>query len=258
MSELSQLEDMICLYKKEADEKRKRILYLKLVEYSLKLVNKVVSLVYPIPVTVSRDDLSQVGAIGLLKAIETYEVHEKGSFKTYATIYIRGKILQYLRDKANIVKTPRENTENSNTIRNYINNLKPDENPSIKEIANALNIPENKVIDWFNIENTKNIISLDQKVYSTDGMETIADRIQSYDEKEYERNYENKKLIEYALGKLPQQERKSIYLYYIEGQTKKEISVELIVSQTQVARLIKRALVKMYNLIKEDNSSQGG
>ena len=136
--------------------------------------------------------------------------------------------------------------------------MKPDENPSIKEIANALNIPENKVIDWFNIENTKNIISLDQKVYSTDGMETIADRIQSYDEKEYERNYENKKLIEYALGKLPQQERKSIYLYYIEGQTKKEISAELKVSQTQVARLIKRALVKMYNLIKEDNSSQGG
>ncbi|MBP3847728.1 sigma-70 family RNA polymerase sigma factor, partial [bacterium] len=105
---------------------------------------------------------------------------------------------------------------------------------------------------------TKNIISLDQKVYSTDGMETIADRIQSYDEKEYERNYENKKLIEYALGKLPQQERKSIYLYYIEGQTKKEISAELKVSQTQVARLIKRALVKMYNIIKEDNSSQGG
>lgn len=258
MSDLSLLEDMICSYKKETDAKRKRILYLKLVEYSLKLVNKVVSLIYPIPVTVSRDDLSQVGAIGLLKAIETYEVQEKGSFKTYATIYIRGKILQYLRDKANIVKTPRENTESDNNIRNYINNLNSNENPSVKEIAAALNIPESKVIDWFNIENTKNIISLDQKVYSVDGMETIADRIQSYDEKEYERNYENKKIIEYALGKLPEQERKSIYLYYIEGMTKKEISKELNVSQTQVARLIKRALIKLYNIIKEDNSSQGG
>ena len=89
MPELEQLEDMIRSYKLEKDTKRKQVLYLNLVETSLKLVNKVVALIYPIPVSVSRDDLSQVGAIGLLKSIDTYEVHEKGSFKTYATIYIK-------------------------------------------------------------------------------------------------------------------------------------------------------------------------
>ena len=207
--------------------------------------------------SVSRDDLSQVGAIGLLKAIDTYEVYEKGSFKTYATIYIRGKILQYLRDKVNIVKTPRENSEHSNIIKNYINNLKPNENPTVKEISQALNIPVNKVQDWFNIENIKNVISLDQKVYSVDGLETLADRIQSYDDKEFERNYENKKLIEYALNKLPENEKVSLYLYYIEGQTKKDIANVLKVSQTQVARIIKRALVNMYNVMKDDMSDKG-
>ena len=258
MPELEQLEDMIRSYKLEKDTKRKQVLYLNLVETSLKLVNKVVALIYPIPVSVSRDDLSQVGAIGLLKSIDTYEVHEKGSFKTYATIYIRGKILQYLRDKVNIVKTPRENTENSSVIKNYINNLKPNENPTIKEISQTLNIPENKIRDWFNIENIKNVISLDQKVYSVDGMETLADRIQSYDDKEFERNYENKKLIEYALNKLPEDEKVSIYLYYIEGLTKKEISNTLKVSQTQVARLIKRALLKLYNIMNDDMGFEGG
>ena len=258
MPELEQLEDMICAYKLEKDAKRKQVLYLKLVETSLKLVNKVVSLVYPIPVTVSRDDLSQVGAIGLLKAIDTYEVYEKGSFKTYATIYIRGKILQYLRDKVNIVKTPRENSENNNVIKNYINNLKPDENPTIKEMSKALNIPENKIQDWFNIENIKNVVSLDQKVYSVDGLETLADRIQSYDDKEFERNYENKKLLEYALARLPEDEKVAIFLYYIEGRTKKYISSALKVSQTQVARLIKRALVKMYNIMNDEMDFQGG
>ena len=257
MPELEQLENMIRTYKLEKDAKRRQVLYLKMVEESLKLVNKVVALIYPIPVSVSRDDLSQVGAIGLLKAIDTYEVYEKGSFKTYATIYIRGKILQYLRDKVNIVKTPRENSEHSNIIKNYINNLKPNENPTVKEISQALNIPVNKVQDWFNIENIKNVISLDQKVYSVDGLETLADRIQSYDDKEFERNYENKKLIEYALNKLPKNEKVSLYLYYIEGQTKKDIANVLKVSQTQVARIIKRALVNMYNVMKDDMSDKG-
>ncbi len=257
MPELEQLENMIRTYKLEKDAKRRQVLYLKMVEESLKLVNKVVALIYPIPVSVSRDDLSQVGAIGLLKAIDTYEVYEKGSFKTYATIYIRGKILQYLRDKVNIVKTPRENSEHSNIIKNYINNLKPNENPTVKEISQALNIPVNKVQDWFNIENIKNVISLDQKVYSVDGLETLADRIQSYDDKEFERNYENKKLIEYALNKLPENEKVSLYLYYIEGQTKKDIANVLKVSQTQVARIIKRALVNMYNVMKDDMSDKG-
>ena len=257
MPELEQLENMIRTYKLEKDAKRRQVLYLKMVEESLKLVNKVVALIYPIPVSVSRDDLSQVGAIGLLKAIDTYEVYEKGSFKTYATIYIRGKILQYLRDKVNIVKTPRENSEHSNIIKNYINNLKPNENPTVKEISQALNIPVNKVQDWFNIENIKNVISLDQKVYSVDGLETLADRIQSYDDKEFERNYANKKLIEYALNKLPENEKVSLYLYYIEGQTKKDIANVLKVSQTQVARIIKRALVNMYNVMKDDMSDKG-
>ena len=89
-------------------------------------------------------------------------------------------------------------------------------------------------------------------------METLADRIQSYDDKEFERNYENKKLIEFALNKLPEDEKVSIYLYYIEGLTKKEISNTLKVSQTQVARLIKRALMKLYNIMNDDMGFEGG
>ena len=63
---------------------------------------------YPLPNTISKDDLIQVGAVGVLNAIETYKVEERGSFKTYVSKVIKGKIFHYLRDKANLVKTPRE------------------------------------------------------------------------------------------------------------------------------------------------------
>ena len=112
MTDIEQLEEKIYLFKHENDAKKKHVFYLNLVEESLKLVNKIVSSIYPVPISVARDDLIQVGAIGVLKAIDTYEIKDKGSFKTYASKFIKGKILQYLRDKANLVKPPRETAEN--------------------------------------------------------------------------------------------------------------------------------------------------
>ena len=258
MTDIETLEEQIYLFQHENDSKKKHIFYLNLVEESLKLVNKIVSTVYPIPISVSRDDLVQVGAIGVLNAIKTYEVKEKGSFKTYASKFIRGKILQYLRDKANLVKPPRETSENINVVKNYIDNLNSDNIPDAKEISKALNIPVNKVQDILNAELLKNIVSLDQKVYSADGIETLADRILTDNEKNYENDYENKKVLEFAMNKLPDNEKIAILKYYIEGETKKNIAKELNVSQTQVARLIKRALNKMYEIITNDMNYMEG
>lgn len=258
MTDIELLENKIYLYKNETDTARKHVLYLNLVEESLKLVNSVVSSVYPIPITVSRDDLIQVGAIGLLRAIDTYEVKNKGSFKTYASIFIKGKILHYLRDKTNLVKTPRETSENINAVKNYIESQSSDIQPSAKEISKALNIPEKTVQDILNAEFRKYIISLDQRVYTSDGVETLADRLQAQPNNEFEKHYENKKVIEFALNKLQHKEKEAIFQYYFEGKTKKCIAQQLGVSQTQVARLIKRALNEMYEIIVSDINSQGG
>ena len=243
---------MIISYNSEKDLKKKHVLYLNLVEHALALVNKIVSSMYPYPKTVTRDDLIQVGAIGLLKAISSYKIQEKGSFKTYSAKYIKGKILQYIRDKANLVKPPRDTVENINTVRKYIESVGSDDNISAENIAKAVKLPVNKVQDILNAELIKNIVSLDQKVYSTDGIETLADKIQDLTDEEYEQRYENKRIIEYALNRLPQNEKTVIYNFYIKEQTKKSIAQELNISQTQVARLIKRALNKMYDIIKNE------
>lgn len=254
VSELEKLEELIIAYRNEQDSKRQHILYLNLIEESLKLVKKIVAGIYSNSGTISKDDLIQVGAVGVLKAIDTYEVTERGSFKTYASKFIRGKILHYIRDKASIVKTPRETLANLSKVREAINELSSDRTkiPTVEEVAGYVNLPKAKVEEIMNIERIKNMISLDQNIYSSDGTETLLDRIQDEDKTSYEETFENKKMIEFALNKLPEPDKTVIYKYYIEGLSRKDIAIIVKVSATQVSRIIKRALNKLYIIIQNE------
>lgn len=257
ISDLEKLETLIVEYRKEQDSKKKRILYLNLVQEALKLVKKIVLGMYPLPGTISKDDLIQVGAVGVLKAIETYEIEEKGSFKTYVSKFIKGKILHYLRDKANLVRPPRQTVANITKVKEAIEELSyPDSKiPSAEEIAVYVKLPKEKVEEIMNIELIKNMISLDQNIYSTDGTETLLDRIQSEDNN-WEETYENKKIIEFALKKLSEPDKTVVYSYYMEGVQRKDIADKLKISPTQVSRILKRALNKLYIIIENEMSDK--
>ncbi|MBP3821574.1 sigma-70 family RNA polymerase sigma factor [bacterium] len=259
-TDLEKLEELVLSYRNEKDLKKKHVLYLNLVENALKLVKKIVSGIYPLPKTVSRDDLIQVGAVGMLKAIDTYVITERGSFKTYASKYIKGKILHYLRDKANIVKPPRETSANIAKVKEASDILSNNgtHNPSVEEISSYVGLAQAKVQEIIDAEALKNIVSLDQNVFATDGFETLIDRIKTDDENSYEKTYENKKVIEFALNKLEENEKKVIFKYYIEGLTKKDIAKDINVSAMQVTRIIKRALNKMYTIIENDLNTLEG
>lgn len=258
LSELEKLEDLILEYKTEKDIKKKHIAYLRLIEETLKLVKKIVLGFYPLPNTITKDDLIQVGAVGVLKAIETYRVEERGSFKTYVSKVIKGKIFHYLRDKANIVKTPRETLANLSKVKEAIDNLSENNTriPTVEEVAQYVNLPFDKVEEIMNIELIKNMISLDQNIYTIEGGETLLDRIQSNDESNFEDTYANKKIIEFALSKLPQNDKIAINMYYMDGESRKDIAKRLQVSPTQVSRILKRALNKLYCIIQKEMSDE--
>ena len=254
VSELEKLEDLILQYKTEKDNKRKHVAYVNLVEETLKVVKKIVLSFYQIPNTIPKDDLVQVGAIGMLQAIEAYKVEERGRFKTYVTKVIKGKIYHYLRDKANLVKTPRETVEKLSAVREAMKMLSENNTkiPTVEEVANFVKLPKDKVEEIMNIEYTKNMISLDQNIYTQDGNETLMDRIQDDNGESFEETYANKKIIEYALNKLQGHDRTAIVMYYIDGEARKDIAKVLKVSPTQVSRILKRALSRLATIIREE------
>jgi RNA polymerase sigma factor (sigma-70 family) len=254
VSELEKLEELILEYKAEVDAKRKHIVYLRLVEETMKLVKKIVITFYPLPNSIAKEDLIQVGAVGVLRAIEMYKTEGKGSFKTYVTKVIRGKIFHYLRDKANIVKPPRDSIENMTKVKEaievfYENNNKA---PTTEDIAQIVNLPADKVEDIMNLEKLKNMVSLDQNIYTADGGETLLDRVPAGESETFEDAYANKRIIEDAISKLPQADKTAISMYYIDGESRKDIAKVLNVSVTQVSRILKRALNKMYIIIKKE------
>lgn len=254
ISELEKLEQLMVEYRAENDMKRKHVIYLHLIEETMKLAKKIAMSFYPLPRSISKDDLIQVGAVGVLKAIDSYEIEERGSFKTYVSKVIKGKILHYMRDKANIVRTPRETIANMSKVKEAIDNLSENNTrtPSIDEVVSYTNLPYEKVEEIMNIELVKNMVSLDQKVYTSDGSETLIDRLQSSDNSSYEETYANKKIIEFAVNKLSKPDKTAICMYYIEGASRKDIAVVLDVSPTQVSRILKRALNKLYNIIRKE------
>ncbi|MBQ8460590.1 sigma-70 family RNA polymerase sigma factor [bacterium] len=258
VSELEKLEELISIYKNESDMKKKHVAYLNLIEETLKLVKKIVMTFYPIPSTISKDDLIQVGAVGVLKAIDSYRIEERGSFKTYVSKVIKGKIFHYLRDKANIVKPPRETLAHLSKVKEALEVLSENNTriPTVEEVSTYLNMPEDKIEEIMNIELIKNMISLDQNVYTAEGGETLLDRIQAEEDTTFEDTYANKKIIEFAINKLPQTDKQAICMYYIDGEARKEIAKRLNVSPTQVSRILKRALNKLYLIIQKELSDE--
>lgn len=247
------LDDIVTAYKNCNDEKRKRMLHLKTVEDSMVLVKKIANTI-AMQSGVSNEDLVQVGSLGLIKAIDAYKPNMNTTFRTYATYFIKGEIKHYLRDKAAMIKAPRELQELVFKITTTIKRLKEEgiEEPSFEDIAKILGLPETKVEEVMNIDKYKNALSLDQYLRDDDEDFSLMDKIPSGDYKELMSSYEDKIMLSGTIKKLPQELRQIIELSYYEDLNQREISERLGISQMQVSRRLKKALNRMYELIKNN------
>ena len=101
------VDELLVAYKNCIDKKKKRMLHISIVEESMPFVKKIANSIAS-QSCISNEDLLQVGSIGLIKAIEFYDPDKNTKFKTYASYFIKGEIKHYLRDKASLIKAPRE------------------------------------------------------------------------------------------------------------------------------------------------------
>ena len=245
------LDDLITFFKDSKDEKKKRMLYLKIVEEAMSLVKKIANTI-SMQSGVSNEDLVQVGSVGLIKAINAYKLNMNTRFRTYATYFIKGEIKHYLRDKAAIIKAPRELQELVFKISSTVKKLNEEgiEDPTAQNIADVLKLPVQKVEEVLNIDKYKNALSLDQYLKGDDEDLFLIDRIPSGDYKEFINSYEDKIMLAAAIKKLPPELRQIIELSYFEDLNQREISEKIHISQMQVSRRLKKALNRMYELIK--------
>ena len=245
-----ELDTLLISFKNANDEKKKRMLHLKIVEEAMALVKKIANTI-ALQSGISNEDLIQVGSLGLIKAIEFYRLDMNTKFRTYATYFIKGEIKHYLRDKASIIKAPRELQEllfKINTARKKLSESGLEPNP--EKIAEYLDLPVAKINEVIEIEKCKSTLSLDQSFMQDDEDISLLDKIPANDYQEFMNSYENKIMLSSTIQKLPPELRKIIELSYYQDLNQREISEKMNMSQMQVSRRLKKALSRMYELIK--------
>lgn len=193
------------------------------------------------------DDLFQVGCIGLIKAIDNFDLSQNVKFSTYAVPMIIGEIRRYLRDNNSIrvSRSLRDIAYKALQVRDQLIS-KNSREPTITEIANELNLPREEVV--FALEAIQDPISLFEPIYH-DGGDAIYVMDQVKDEKNEDDSWLEGIALREAMKKLNEREKLILTLRFFEGRTQVEVAKEIGISQAQVSRLEKTALAHMRKYI---------
>ncbi|MEN3002952.1 RNA polymerase sporulation sigma factor SigG [Dehalobacterium formicoaceticum] len=189
------------------------------------------------------DDLFQVGCIGLMKATDNFDLSQNVKFSTYAVPMIIGEIRRYLRDNnpIRVSRSLRDVAYKALQVRDKLVN-KNSREPSVTEIAKELNIPREEIV--FALDAIQEPISLFEPIYH-DGGDPIFVMDQIGDEKNHDVQWLEGIAVREALRKLSEREKKIITLRFFEGKTQMEVAEEIGISQAQVSRLEKGALLHL-------------
>lgn len=195
------------------------------------------------------DDLFQVGCIGLMKAIDNFDLSQNVRFSTYAVPMIIGEIRRYLRDNnpIRVSRSLRDTAYKALQIKESLTNKKSKE-PSISEISKELGISREDIV--YALDAIQDPISLFEPIYH-DGGDPIYVMDQISDEKNEDENWLEGIAVREALRKLENREKLILTLRFYEGKTQMEVADTIGISQAQVSRLEKAALGQLKRHVKE-------
>jgi RNA polymerase sporulation-specific sigma factor len=193
------------------------------------------------------DDLFQVGCIGLIKAIDNFDLSQNVKFSTYAVPMVIGEIRRYLRDNNSIrvSRSLRDIAYKALQVRDRLIS-KNNKEPTVTEIAGELKIDREDVV--FALDAIQDPISLFEPIYH-DGGDAIFVMDQISDNKNIDDSWIENISIKQALQRLNDREKLILKLRFFEGKTQMEVADEIGISQAQVSRLEKTALGHMRKYI---------
>jgi len=189
------------------------------------------------------DDLFQIGVVGLIKAIDNFDLSQNVKFSTYAVPMILGEVRRYLRDN-NSIRVSRSLRDTAYKALQVKERLmaEQEKEPSIEEIAKEMGMSRENIV--MAMDAIQDPVSLFEPIYH-DGGDTLFVMDQVSDEKNGDGLWlENLSLSE-AMQHLNEREKKIVNLRFFEGKTQTEVSTEIGISQAQVSRLEKSALQHM-------------
>lgn len=194
---------------------------------------------------VEYEDLVSYGIFGLIDAIDKFDYGKGIKFETYASLRIRGAILDQIRKMDWIPRSLRQKQKKIDAAVSKIE-TKTGKTASDEEIAVELGISEEEYISWQGQANLTNIISLDEFAENNGekGLDTIRGNTFEEPEQVMEKS-EMKRMLAESLEMLTDNEKKVVLLYYYEEMTLKEISNIMEVSESRISQLHTKALKKM-------------
>ena len=199
------------------------------------------------------EDLVQVGSIGLIKAIDRFDVDRGVELTTYATPNIIGEIKRHFRDKGWSIRVPRGLQELNVRLSQILETLtvELERSPTIPELAKAAGVSEEEVLEALESSQAYTTVSLSAP--AGQGEEGELDPLESLGELEHEYAVsEDRAMLEPGLDVLDERERRIIHLRFWEGLTQSQIAAQVGISQMHVSRLIRRALEKVRDGDRDD------
>ena len=203
----------------------------------------------------SYEDLLQVGCIGLLRAIERFDLEKGNAFSSFAIPYIRGEIQHYLRDKTSSVRIPRRWLEIGKQGREIAKKLSAQNKrtPTDSDIAQALEIP---LKEWQNISlayQNRELLSLDLPVgNSEDGKTSLGDLVPDTQMRSFQLSQDDKIRLQNALSQLEERTRKIVEFVFLHDLTQKETAEKLDISVVTVSRRVKKGIEILKNLMEQE------
>lgn len=198
------------------------------------------------------EDLIQVGSIGLIKAIDRFDIDRGVELSTYATPTILGEIKRYFRDKGWAVKVPRALQDLNIRLNKVIEQLTVELNrsPTISELAVACSVTEEEVLEALESGRAYNSLSLFSSGASDDEDSLELLDYLGREEPEYEL-VEQRRYLAPVMSQLDERERLILHLRFFEGMTQTQIAARVGISQMHVSRLIRKSIDMLRQTMKD-------
>jgi RNA polymerase sigma-B factor len=193
-----------------------------------------------------RDDLTQVGYVGLIKAVENFDPTMGVPFEAYARPMIAGEIAHYLRDQAPVIRAPRWYRGLNAKLNAARDRLceKLQREPTTDELAAEMNVTREGIDELLKLRASYNLLSLTQGTDALDGTIRL-DAIRSARLVSFQLPIEDRVTLDMALDQLAEFERRVVHLFFFQDLTQTEIAQRLGSTQRQISRVLARTLEKL-------------